>query len=117
MKSSGEVDVGRRFREQLRFYRDRRRLTQTELGNRSGIAPAAISHFETGQRVPSLESLVKLADALDVPVDALLGRATSSATTAVDPVLLKASQASSEVRETVRKVAAALLRDLERSEH
>jgi transcriptional regulator with XRE-family HTH domain len=115
VKSSGEVDVGRRFREQLRFYRDRRRLTQTELGNRSGIAPAAISHFETGQRVPSLESLVKLADALDVPVDALLGRATSNAT-ALDPILLKASQASSEVRETVRKVAAALLRDLERSE-
>ena len=38
------------------------------------MQPAAISHFETGQRSPSFENLRKLADALNVSVDYLLGR-------------------------------------------
>jgi len=38
------------------------------------MQPAAISHFETGQRSPSFDNLRKLSDALNVSVDYLLGR-------------------------------------------
>ena len=111
--SSGSADTGQRFRESLRSLRERRRLTQAELGGRAGIAPAALSHFETGQRVPSLDSLVKLADSLDVSVDTLLGRESTALLADVDPVFLRASRASSEVLDTVRRVTVALLRETE----
>lgn len=93
----------------LRRAREARQLTQTSLGAKAGIAPAAISHFETGQRIPSLESIVKLADALECSVDALLGRQPLEAGMHVDPIFLRASQSSAETLDTVRRVTAALL--------
>src|SRR5689334_2217591 len=96
----------------LQALREMRGLTQAELGKRAGIAAASISHFETGQRAPSLESLVKLADALDVSVDVLLGRAAVEASAHVDPLFLRASKADAQTLATVRRVMAALLTDV-----
>ena len=101
------------FAEKLQALRELRKLTQAELGARAGIAAASISHFETGQRTPSLESLVKLADALNIPVDVLLGRAPLETAAAVDPIFLRASRASAQTLDTVRRVTAALLADME----
>src|SRR5438309_9892729 len=98
----------------LQALREMRSLTQAELGKRAGIAAASISHFETGQRSPSLESLVKLAEALDVSVDALLGRAPVEAQVALDPVFLRASRASAQTLDTVRRETATLLQGLEK---
>ena len=98
-----------RLAANLRSLRELRRLTQAELGARAGIAAASISHFETGQRAPSLDSLVKLADALEVSVDGLLGRAAMDSTAQVDPVFLKASRADAQTLDAVRRVTAALL--------
>lgn len=97
------------FRLQFRTIRERRGLTQVALGQRAGMAPASISHFETGQRVPSLESLVKLADALGVSVDELLGRVTTETGTQVDPLFLRASRAPTDTLDAVKRVTAALL--------
>lgn len=91
----------------LRELRERRGFTQAELGARADMAAASVSHFETGQRVPSLDSLVKLADALEVSVDALLGRAPMDAR--VDPIFLRASRADAQTLGTVKRVTAALL--------
>src|SRR5437899_4219009 len=95
--------------ERLQKLRETRRLTQAELGRKAGMAAASISHFETGQRTPSLDSLVKLADALQVSVDTLLGRAPVEATAQLDPVFLQASRASAQTLDIVRRVTAALL--------
>lgn len=68
------------FKDRLRRARETRGLSQLDLaaktseGGKGGLQPAAISHFETGQRSPSFENLRKLADALSVSVDYLLGR-------------------------------------------
>jgi transcriptional regulator with XRE-family HTH domain len=96
----------------VQALREMRSLTQAELGKRAGIAAASISHFETGQRAPSLESLVRLADALDVSVDVLLGRAAVDASAQVDPLFLRASKADSQTLATVRRVMTALLADV-----
>jgi len=101
------------FGTNLQTLRELRKLTQAELGTRAGIAAASISHFETGQRAPSLDSLVKLADALNISVDALLGRAPVETAAHVDPIFLRASKASAQTLDTVRRVTAALLADME----
>ncbi len=62
------------FSNRLKEARDLKDISQGELANRSGLQPSAISHFETNARKPSFENLKKLADALDVSTDYLLGR-------------------------------------------
>jgi transcriptional regulator with XRE-family HTH domain len=62
------------FPDRLRAAREYRGLTQGQLGERAGLQPSAISHFETGARKPSFDNLRLLADTLDVTTDYLLGR-------------------------------------------
>lgn len=70
-KSSPPSEI---FRKRLLAAREMRKLTQAQLGEKARLPAAAISHFETGGRKPSFENLVKLAEALSVTTDYLLGR-------------------------------------------
>ena len=62
------------FKERLRTAREFRQLSQGELAKRAGLQASAVSHFETGTRKPSFDNLKRLADALRVTTDYLLGR-------------------------------------------
>jgi transcriptional regulator with XRE-family HTH domain len=62
------------FSEHLRTAREKRKLSQSALAEKAGFQPSAISHFETGRRSPSSDNLKRLADALNVTTDYLLGR-------------------------------------------
>jgi len=62
------------FKERLRAAREFRELSQGELAKRAGLQASAVSHFETGTRKPSFDNLKRLADALRVTTDYLLGR-------------------------------------------
>src|SRR6516162_932375 len=64
------------FAERLRIARATRELSQEGLAKRANLQATAISHFETGTRKPSFDNLRRLADALDVTTDYLLGRVT-----------------------------------------
>lgn len=70
--------VSRRvFAKRLRDARERLRgLTQAQLAEKTGLPSTSISHFENpkGTRKPSIDSLRRLAIALDVTTDYLLGR-------------------------------------------
>jgi transcriptional regulator with XRE-family HTH domain len=72
--------------ERLRKARDDSGLSQSELADRVKVQPPVISHFETGKRSPSVITLRRLADALGVSVDYLLGRTDDSQGGATDPV-------------------------------
>lgn len=61
-------DIGRRIRIQRRYLN----ITQGELANMIGVSPSYIGHLERGNRQASLETLVALANALDVSTDYLL---------------------------------------------
>lgn len=62
------------FPHRLRSARDLRALSQEDLARKTGLQPSAISHFETGARKPSFDNLRRLADALEVTTDYLIGR-------------------------------------------
>ena len=66
------------FSERLRAAREKRGLKQGDLAGRAGLQASAISHFETGARKPSFDNLRRLADALEVTTDYLLGRVTEA---------------------------------------
>jgi transcriptional regulator with XRE-family HTH domain len=51
-----------------------RKINQKMLADLTGLKPSAVSHFVNGRRKPSFNNLSKLADALCVNIDYLLGR-------------------------------------------
>jgi len=110
-----ETSSSEAIRANLKAFRELRGLSQAKLGRLAGIGPASVSHFETGQRVPTVESVVRLADALRVSVDALLGRVSIEASAHVDPLFIRASKADSQTLETLRRVTEALLQRPESS--
>lgn len=59
--------------KRLRALRKEKGLTQTDLGNLLGITVSAYGNYELGQREPSIEMLIKLADYFGVSVDYLIG--------------------------------------------
>lgn len=61
-----------RFGENLLRIRQARKLSQENLADSAGVHRTQISLLEGGRRQPLLETLVRLAGALDVPVEALL---------------------------------------------
>lgn len=89
------------FQERLRIAREFRQLSQGELALRAGLQASAVSHFETGTRKPSFDNLKRLADALKVSTDYLLGRAAEMEATAasVDRLHRHYSGLSSEYQE------------------
>lgn len=62
------------FPERLRAARDRRQLNQSQLAEKARLPASSISHFESGARKPSFDNLSRLASALNVSTDYLLGR-------------------------------------------
>ena len=70
--------LGRKlFATRLKDARERLRgLTQVQLAIKTGLPTTSISHFESieGTRKPSFDNLRRLANALEVTTDYLLGR-------------------------------------------
>lgn len=56
----------------LKEVRRKKKLTQVELADKSGILQQNISNYETGFKSPTLDSAVRLADALGVTLDELV---------------------------------------------
>lgn len=49
-------------------------LTQKEAAISLGVSVQAVSYWETGSRLPSIEKLIQMADLYNVSTDYLLGR-------------------------------------------
>lgn len=81
------------FAERLKAARLLRKWTQAELAARAELPPTSIAHFESGSRKPSFDTLRRLAGALDVTTDYLLGRSDDPAISqSDDPLYRHASQ-------------------------
>jgi len=60
----------------MREIRRSKKLTMKELGNLVGVSESTISLYETGKHEPDIITMGRIADALSVSVDELLGRDT-----------------------------------------
>ena len=66
------------FAERLKLFRQSRNITQARLAQLLSIDPRAYSRWERGDNVPHLDTLIKLADILQVTLDELSGRSEPS---------------------------------------
>ena len=62
------------FQRRLQTLRERRRMSRKVLSELCGLAPDAVRRYERGEAEPTMESLVALADFLEVSLDYLVGR-------------------------------------------
>lgn len=71
--------------DNIRMFREKKGMKQTELAKAIGISTVTLSRYENNTRAPRAEDLIRLADALDTSVAALIetGGATNSQATRV----------------------------------
>lgn len=62
------------FPARLRHLRERRRMNRKALGELCGLSKNIIGQYEAGEKKPSVETLLQLAEIFGVTVDYLLGR-------------------------------------------
>lgn len=88
------------FPDRLKAARELRKVSQGELATRAGLPPTSISHFEAGSRKPSFDNLRRLAKALEVTTDFLLGLSDEPEMSAAsDPIFRHGQNLSAEDRE------------------
>ena len=92
------VALGMRIRKQRKLMQ----MTQDQLSEKAGISLSFLGHIERGSRKSSLETLVSLANALEVSADYLL----QDSLKIVDSVAR--SQYSSSVQSLLRELTSAL---------
>lgn len=61
------------FGQKVAFCRKENKMSQAELGKRSGISGDIIGKYERNEMKPSIDTAKKLADALEVSLDYLVG--------------------------------------------
>lgn len=99
----------RAFDNRLKAARRLRSWTQSALAAKAGLPPTSIAHFESGSRKPSFDTLRRLANALEVTTDYLLGRTDDPGLSqSADPLYRDASRLSA----ADRKLAADFLKML-----
>lgn len=74
----GTVQDMAAFAERLKTLRESRKLTQTRLAELIGSNSRAYNRWERGNFIPQLDTLMKIADVLDVTLDELTGRVTTT---------------------------------------
>lgn len=68
------MDIAEIVGRQIRASRKAAKLKQAALAEAIGRSEDAVSQFERGKTLPSIETLIALSNALSVSVDHLLGR-------------------------------------------
>ena len=55
----------------IRGFRKEKRLSQEELAEKCSLHPTYIGQLERGEKNPTIESVMKVADGLEIPIDQL----------------------------------------------
>ena len=92
------------FKERLKAARDFRNLKQAELAEKAKLPASSVAHFEAGARKPSFDTLRRLANALEVTTDYLLGRVDEpTLSQAADPLFRDVSKLTGKDRDLAKE--------------
>ena len=56
------------FSKNLKYFRLKNSLTKKELAEKAKVSPMAITYYENGERMPSMDIMKRLAEPLNVRV-------------------------------------------------
>lgn len=60
--------------KRIKSLREENKIQQTEFAKIIGVSNVVLSRYETGDRKPDYDTLIKIAEHFDVTIDYLLGR-------------------------------------------
>ncbi|HHY99420.1 MAG TPA: helix-turn-helix transcriptional regulator [Firmicutes bacterium] len=108
-------ELKRRIGSRLRALRQDRRLTQEKLAESAGIHPTFLAKIEGGRRLPSLEVICRLANALGVPAAAIVSaiderEGASPKDRLADEIVMLLEDSTREELELVRDFSMLLLK-------
>ena len=85
--------------ERVRYYRTLRNLTQEQLAKLSNVSKPLISAVERGERAPSLETIINIANSLNLPMDKLIAESLNNSDNKNEDIsiLLDCSHAESDI--------------------
>jgi transcriptional regulator with XRE-family HTH domain len=66
--------IAQMFTEKFMQIMQEKRITAYQVAKHTGIPQGSMNRYKNGERLPTLENLIKIADYLDVSTDYLLGR-------------------------------------------
>jgi transcriptional regulator with XRE-family HTH domain len=75
MRSPSPSDYAKlsaQFAENLRARREKMHLSMSETAQRAGLSQQMVSYVERNMRIPTLETMYRLAHALEIPLRDLL---------------------------------------------
>ena len=97
--------------EHITTLRKDKKLSQSELGKRAGTSGDLIGRYERDEVKPSIDVIIRIADALNVSIDFLVGKTTFE----INQDMLRRFQEVSSLPENAKKqiymVMDALIRD------
>ena len=99
------------FGEHIATLRKRKGLSQSDLGKAVGTSGDIIGKYERDEVKPSIEVASKIADALEVSLDFLLGKTTAELDKKTLKRLQDIQKLPEEERNVIYKVVDSLLRD------
>lgn len=71
MEENKEIKI---ISERLKEIREKRGLSKKELALKIGVSPSTITRYEKDGRIPKLTILQKISEALNVPINYLIGK-------------------------------------------
>jgi transcriptional regulator with XRE-family HTH domain len=77
-KTSERAEIIARLTELIQAERLRQKLSLNEVATRSGLSHTMVMRVEKRERLPTIDTLLRMADALEVDMSAVLGKAIRS---------------------------------------
>jgi transcriptional regulator with XRE-family HTH domain len=99
------------FGERINQIRKKKKLSQAQMGNALGIDGDAYGRYERGEVKPSIEMATKIADALGVSMDFLVGKTDLELDNATISRIEEVSKLSDKDKEHIFVTLDAMIRD------
>ncbi|WP_337098658.1 helix-turn-helix domain-containing protein [Paenibacillus sp. YIM B09110] len=105
--------IGKVIGERIRIFRKRKGITQEELAHRASFSTSYISDVERAEKSPTIESLIRITDALGITLEELFANAQSKRKTkeadTVDSIINKVNNLPLSELQTVNNILDLLL--------
>ncbi|WP_088102030.1 helix-turn-helix domain-containing protein [Halalkalibacter urbisdiaboli] len=95
--------------ERLRKLRKEQGLSQEELAHKAFLHPTYIGQLERGEKNPTVETVEKVANALQISLADLFRFSTTNENDVIDQLMVQLHSISKEDQETLMKVVSVLL--------
>ncbi|WP_165457424.1 helix-turn-helix domain-containing protein [Vibrio cholerae] len=98
-----------KIKERLANQRKAINKTQAQMADEIGISLTSYKKYESGERLPTMEKLVKIADGLELSIDELCGRWATDEHQELHPRLNKIQPLDKEEQKAIRMVLESML--------